>query len=211
MINVTTNERGVTLLELVVALGLVALLASLLLSLVRTTTRQVEHLNREAALDQALHATLEQLRADIRSLYWSTRDPRTGLIGGQQVIQGRRFDTLDYVALRYPWDGIRPGDARPMRVQYDTLDQHLRSTVTDFANSRPSGRPQPEILLNHLRELRLQFHNGEQWQNTWDTRIQQRLPVAIAVRLVAQHPDGPPHIAQTILVPTRTLTLNVSG
>jgi type II secretory pathway pseudopilin PulG len=205
------HPPGFALVELLVAMTLTAIIGTLLLSMLRTTTAQVDRLTREDEITHAVHSTLTQLRQDMQTIYWSIRDPRTGLTGTTRTINGHRLDTLSYVTLRLPWEGTDPSDARPMAVRIEPTNDRLNAIVQDYAGGRQTLHPLPDTLVPYLQEFRLQYHNGEHWQDTWDTTVQQRLPTAIAVRLMAQYPGGPPHIVQTIFVPSRSPTLHASG
>lgn len=206
------NERGFTLIELIVATALTAVLGTLLLSLVKTTASQVTRIQDEAAIDATLFATAEQLRTDIRNLYWSGRDPRTDLTGLTRLINGKRMDTIRYATIRIPWDGTSTGHARPFAVQFEPLQNRLQQTVQELADGKPlATQPIPEAVIPLLLECKIQYHTGEQWQDQWSTQGQQRLPVAIAIRLTAGTLTGPPHTLNTIFVPTRALTASITG
>jgi len=91
--------------------------------------------------------------------------------------------------------GAGPGAPRGLfRVSYvyDRASSTLsirRQEAADSAGDRPNPR-RSDTLLNHVTGIELKFHDGRQWQPTWDIAQRHELPRAVKLEFTMADEAG---------------------
>ncbi len=190
----TRRQRaGFTLLEMLLAMGLMAMLAGALYASLSAGFRGRRAA--EEALDPARRAdaAMAMLGADLLSA-----TPPTGLLAGEFTAQdargedGEPADELRFHALAPDQRGARP--ASPVRrvkfgiaADEETGETVLvrRTTVNLLAPQEPE--PSVEVLARRVRSLDLAFYDGTAWLDSWDsTAVGDVLPVAVRVSIAVR-------------------------
>ncbi|MBK7543838.1 MAG: type II secretion system minor pseudopilin GspJ [Candidatus Competibacteraceae bacterium] len=158
--------RGFTLLELLVALAVFAIMATAAYSGLRNvlvTRSVVETQSRRLALVQLAVFRLEQdiEQAVPRAIRDEYGEPQAALLGGE--LAGDRL-TLT----RAGWDNpLGQPRAGLQRVAYRLRDGRLWRLYWDVLDRGGLGEPRETLLLERVREFRVRFLKGKEWQNDW--------------------------------------------
>jgi len=151
-------RRGLTLIEMTIALALTALLLILVNGLLGGVSRWSVH-TREASLEaRRLEFALEVMRKEIGELRLVASDPQFLLLGGA--------GTLSYATTRTE---LIARDEMPnglVRVdwKFDPDTKTLQRTVTPVSgNSREAGVSRTVTVLDHLEKVQFSVHDGRQW------------------------------------------------
>ncbi|HZL37802.1 MAG TPA: type II secretion system protein GspJ [Tepidisphaeraceae bacterium] len=219
------GRKGFTLLELLVALSMAAIVAVALFDSLRIGFKQKQIAERAVAPARIADEVMEVLRNDIQCAL----PPRSQMTLQQQYLQGNASGQPRVFA--GPFEGMQSQDARgdeaddlvffstassPLHPQGANGDiKQIELTViqppnsADFVLVRNTTNnlldpqqelPDQEILCRHVYGFSLQYFDGVQWNTFWDSTQQSNsLPLAVAVVLTLdtqqKNPDGTPLLA----------------
>lgn len=208
------RRRTFTLMELLAALALTAVIMSGVLSLLvatlRARDRQFQQQNAAFTQGNALRRLIQDLRGMVPPATAGVYGAIEGVAG---VYDNCRHDSLQFAsAVNPPQHGIFGTDL--INVSY-ALQLNERSDAFDLVRSvrrnlLPSTESVPEetVLLSTVRELSFAYFTGEEWQDSWTASASDnRLPEAVRVRIATGRPDtaGPAEsLEQIVAVVTRT-------
>lgn len=208
-------QRGFTLIELMLALALLALLMIMLYGSFSAVATSKVHAENRMVTEQEGRAIVWQLSKEIRG---AIQTPlvlsKTLLIGQGKMESGVPLDSITFstadVAHRRSLNGFGTEEfvsytAAPnlehrgwfilMRSQTSALiTQNLGATATP-----------PVVLADNVLGLHLRYFDGQRWLESWDSRSTppgQVLPLAISVDLSMAAPGGrPANFSTSIAVP----------
>jgi type II secretion system protein J len=194
-----SRRGGFTLLELVVALGMIAVLAVSLYASVHIAFAARN--SAEAAIDPPRSAAL--------ALDILQQDLQNALPPGGNFPQGMTFEATQAQDDR----GHEADDViffstaeAPKHIDSNGDVKQIELTVLDPANSTQQGHvlarrvtgnllaqvtptPDDEVLCRNVSSLTFQYYTGSEWMPTWDsTQEDNTLPAAVQITLVLERP-----------------------
>lgn len=178
------RSRGFTLLELMLALSLTALLLTLLSAGVYGVVRDWD--NNQEGLDAALDQTVAMLqieRALQGAMAHSYRDPET--LGRFIFFRGEP-DRLSWVSTVSPGRSAGLTAWRLESAPRDGVRLRLAPAFSDNPSGRLASAPERSLLPSYTAAFRYLFEQGDGervWRDTWDGEERQGLPLAIHVLL----------------------------
>ncbi len=161
------RQSGFTLLELLVALGIFALLAAMaysgLTSVMTARKMTTEHAERLSQLQMAflwLGRDIEQaINRPIRNEYGEVRPAMLGVETGRYQLE------LTHTGWRNPAGRAR---SNLQRVAYGLRDGNLLRVYWNVLDRAQDSAPLESVLLEGVDKLELRFLNDRnQWQNSW--------------------------------------------
>lgn len=207
------NASGFTLLELLVALSMTAIVAGSLYSSLRIAFRA--RTTAEAAVEPVRTAglTMGILRADIESAL-----PAGGTLAGPFVgvdltgEGGQPADALEFFAVGDPGDAVAPsnqaaagagagaamntglppgaGEARKVQIAVipyqrgGVAEQVLVRRVTSNILSNVTPEPYEEVLCRGVRAVNVRYFDGLMWMDSWDsTLLDNNIPLAVELTI----------------------------
>jgi type II secretion system protein J len=193
------NRRGgFTLLEIVVALGMVAVLAASLYASIRVAFEAKR--GAEAALDPARSAAL--------ALDIVQNDLQNALQPGGTIVQSfeatQNQDDRGHEADDVIFFSTAPG---PTHIDSNGDVKQIELTILDSANSTMQGHglarrvtgnlmsptqvtPDDEVLCRDVSSFTVQYSTGSEWMTTWDsTQEDNTLPASVQMTLVLERTD----------------------
>ena len=202
------RRRGFTLLELLVAMAMVAVVAVSLVASLRIAFKARE--SAESSLDAGRSAELvmEFIRTDLQTAL-PPGGSFAGSFEGTDNTDARGADADDLV-----FYGVAPASVHPQGANGDIKQLELtcyqpngssdfvlvRRTTNNLLN--PQQEPyDEEVLCRHVSGFNCRYYDGAQWLDTWDSTQQNNsLPAAVEVTLSLQAPDknadGSPRVAR---------------
>ncbi len=194
-------QRGFTLLELLVAIGIVAVLLSILYSTFNAVVRSTEQVEDVAEVSLMARISLSLMTRDLRSAYW--RPPQPGIpsgfslfVGTDEERDGRPSDSLSFTALSHA--RVIDGNQDPALSHLDYAlaavpDQStwvlLHREETNLLSL--SGVTLEEFeLAEKIHGLNLRYFDGEIWSNEWDAVERNALPKAVEIRIIFRDGSG---------------------
>lgn len=180
------NRRGFSLLEVMLAIGIVLLLSGVvyqfLFDLMDSRDRVVEY--------------SDQSRVGVGMIETIERDLMTTLAGGSRFGPGLRGSATSLtllsrsVTLPIETDSQTVlGDMQGIRFEWEKARGQLRATRWDVLSGDSA---MSEVISDQVQFLQFRYHDGKHWVGSFDSQSAGRLPVAleVAVWLGSVEPDA---------------------
>ena len=192
------HRRGFSLLELILALGMIAILAATLYSAMWWATRAKRSTMREMELTRSGVIAADLVRQDFESV-----PPPSGILAREFVglhvpgDAGGDADAVEFSSIgRDAQDLESPMSEGVRRVEYalrtDIQPPALVRRVTRNLLATSEAQVEEEILCRNVRSFSLRYFDGTTWQETWDsTTLDNNLPTAVAITLELANPLDP--------------------
>ncbi|MRR54557.1 MAG: prepilin-type N-terminal cleavage/methylation domain-containing protein [Deltaproteobacteria bacterium] len=186
------NNRGFTLLELLVALVLLVLLSGALYGTYFSVMRGSEAARERTEPLRDARVAIDLLRRELAAAFYTTTNKRLHFIVEDRDIFGKPASILDFTAFTVPKSGSVPS-SDVMAVRYRPVEKEgqkmilSRQTQDFYLDSKPLAYPLTEQIEGFLVEC----YDGNQWVKSWDTTLNTGLPKAVRVTLLVQGSDKP--------------------
>jgi general secretion pathway protein J len=176
------TRRGLTLLELLVALSMAAVLSLALYAALAAAFEMREAVARQTQGATAATIAIEVLAADFANAQAYSPSGEPAFFG--------EATSVEVVALLSgpPTPGL-PDDA-VRRVRLFLQDDRLIRTQERNVFSLDTEAPPEQILLTGVQDLRLRYLGQEDWLDVWDG-IEAELPRAVEITLTLDTVDEP--------------------
>jgi len=189
------NENGFTLVEVLVALTVTALMLTAVYQTVSSAANAREKLAVENARHHAARIIFERIGRELQSLHFVANDERTGFAGG---IGGGDMELLSFTSTASTPLAKEPG--LPARISY-RLEVTGNSTTTYRLTRTESaalaiGENRAYKLADDLNDIEIRFLSNGSWENRWDSTGEQGLPEAVSLTLVLG-PEGNQDVFRT--------------
>ena len=186
MRNFLNKQHGFTLLELIVAMAIMALMLAILYQTFNNTIRSTEIAYEENEIYGMAHMGFQVMTDELQSAFWASDRTDTRFIGSP--------DSLEYTALsRHRYGEATQGpDLALLRYYLETAppeygeDHQLILFHEEETNllTLSSGTLQRMELGERIKELGLSYFGEEGWIDYWDAGEIGKLPKAVEIRLV---------------------------
>lgn len=178
-------DRGFTLIEAMLAVGLLFILTATAFPLMTDLVRTRDRVESRAEWFRARAATFDLLERALR-----TAAPVDGL-GGAGFIGDAAGITI---ATRWQPKGSEP-ELGTLRFEFDraelTLTVEQRSAGKGSSPSNGEVRADAEPLAQGLERVQFRYHNGRSWSRSFQSGAGVGLPVAVEVSLWRERADEP--------------------
>lgn len=202
----TCPAAGFTLLEILIALGIVGLLMSALYGSYRAVADSILGVRPLIASDQKGRFFIQQLSRQIRCCYGGplsqASQPSAGenrgaadLDGRRPLFQGKETSQGEFLLRCVTSNGTRTQNLYPgcLTVISYRLDRwrHVLSVQEQLYGRRSEEDPEEErIVLEDVIEIELEYFDGKDWRSEWDSDTSRGLPRAVRVRLAMESQEG---------------------
>lgn len=190
------NDRGFTLLEVLVAFFILAILLGLLFQVVKDTDdvgRRVENGNR---IYENIQVTFVRIREELLSTYLNQNDPLTYFIGNPQYSAENEHDTLLFSSLSQTRLMQNAPVSHLAGIQYilvpekhgkDYILAHEQDTnLLSYGTQAVVAEP----LMHHVKSLRFLYFDGQQWTNQWNSMQSHLLPLLVKISMEIRNRNG---------------------
>jgi len=192
--------RGFTLIEMMLAIGVMALILAMLASSFSTIAHSKVHAEGRLMVDREGRALLWQLTKEFRNaVYTPYSASNVALFGTGHMSGGAAVDTISLSTFsgghRRALTGMTPETivtynltANPDQQGWFVLN---RSQQSGLLTSNPA--PQVTVLANNVLSLHFRYFDGEKWGESWESPSLPRgrqLPVAVAIQIQMAAPGG---------------------
>ncbi|NUO50110.1 MAG: prepilin-type N-terminal cleavage/methylation domain-containing protein [Polyangiaceae bacterium] len=199
-------RRGVTLLEILVAIGILALVASLVYGAFDGLARARTSLDSSSERFHQGRSALSRMTREVQSAFLSLHRPiqQPGLQVSQTIFKGTdggRFDRLDFTSFSHRRLGFDTHESDQNELSY-FLSPDPSSGKTDLARREASFIDMdPEkggkvlVLAYDAAMLDFQFYDREtgEWRDSWDSMGAgqlERLPTHVRIELLLNKPGS---------------------
>ena len=184
------NNRGFTLLEMLVALALLVILSTALYGTYFSLMRGREVAVAGMESRRELRSTLDQLRRELTAAFFNTKNKKLHFVVEDRDFFGKPASTLDFTCVVPPMSGSQPASDQ-VRVIYKAEEDDKKILLARQAQDLyvaidPLPYPQMKDLEGFLVECST---DGQKWVRTWDTALNNALPKYVKVTLMAKEGD----------------------
>jgi prepilin-type N-terminal cleavage/methylation domain-containing protein len=192
--------RGFTLIEMMLAIGVLALILTMLASAFSTIAHSKVHAEGRLMVDREGRSLLWQLTKELRN---AVQTPYTvsnvALFGSGHMGNGAPIDTITLSTFsgghRRALTGLTPETI----VTYNLIANPDQQGWYLLQRSQQSGlltnavTPQTTTLANNILSLHFRYFDGQRWGESWESSSLpqgRQLPVAVAIQIQMAAPGG---------------------
>jgi general secretion pathway protein J len=181
---VTSSNRGFTLIEILIAVVLLAILSAALYGSYFTVLRARERASEGMEARRELGSTLDLIRREFAAAVYNRGDKRLRFIVEDRDNFGKPSSSLELTTLvPSPGQGRRESGISAVRYRLLEKDKQLILTRREqdifFESTDAGGYPQMERISDFLVEC----YDGSKWVRSWDTALNGALPKMLRVTL----------------------------
>ena len=195
------KQRGFTLLEMMVALGILAFVVLATHQILDSTTKAKDASDKKIAELNGLQTTFRLMDQDFSQMTKRAVRNEAGDVQEQYLLAGRYTLDSQYDGIGFVRDGwINPINLLPrselQAVGYRVIDDNLERIHRVYVDQLDNTEPRVQVLLKNIEDLKFEFLDDKnEWQDQWQTKA---LPKAVAVT-IKQSEEEP--IRRVFLVP----------
>jgi prepilin-type N-terminal cleavage/methylation domain-containing protein len=195
-------SRGFTLIEMMLAVGILGLILAMLTSSFSTVSHSKVHAEGHLATDHEGRALLWQMSNEIRGAVQTPSAPsHVMLVGSGGMMGGSAIDSLTISTLDVARHRSFTGFGAEEIVTYSAVPnfQHQgwfllqRSEQSGLDQTGVPGTTNTTILAGNLLSMHLRYFNGSMWSESWNSASYpegQQLPIAMTIDLQMAAPNG---------------------
>ena len=194
------NRRAFTLIELILAVGITALVMIVINAVFFTSMRLHESTVRSVEESLPVQQTLSTLRRDLQGAMAPTGD---GILCGDFKVGGvtstgtsvpvdiELFTTTGALRDDEPWGEVQKVTYQ-LQPAADRLapGKDLVRSVTRNLLAAITPMSEDQRMMGGVDSIQFSCYDGSTWSDTWDTSITTNLPVAVRVRILLANSTG---------------------
>ncbi|MBI3995647.1 MAG: prepilin-type N-terminal cleavage/methylation domain-containing protein [Nitrospirae bacterium] len=195
------NQRGFTLLELLIALGIAAVVITLLYETFNAVLRSTRQVDEESEIDQMARISMGIMVTELKSAYWrppGNQSQSTPFVfeGQDGLDGGDPSDTLRFTALSHARVDHGIADPTLSVLEYGLVPvpeteaavlMHAEETNVLSLSEESLERYE---LAERVIGLNFRYFDGKEWSDQWSASDQKKLPKAVEIQLVLKDPAG---------------------
>lgn len=176
------SERGFTLVEVLLATALVAIIAAMVFGSLRVSTLAIDNARSTAAQAQMLRSTLRIMAEELTA---SVSNPIGPWVGLNSTQEGQPADTVAFLTLGQ-FRGVESSQETEMvRIVYTREgDRLLRFIRRNLYGLTDEGLDQLE-LVKRVKSFNVRYYDSRTkvWADEWDGRTTNAPPTAVLIEL----------------------------
>ncbi|MGB8411213.1 MAG: type II secretion system protein GspJ [Candidatus Binatus sp.] len=192
--------RGFTLIEMMLAIGVLALILAMLASSFHTIAQSKVHAEGRLMVDREGRALLWQLSKELSNAVQTPYAPsHVALLGNGHMGNGLPIDTITMSTFsaghRRALIGMTPENI----VTYSLTPNAAQQGWYLLQRSQQSGlltsaaAAQSMVLADNVLSLHIRYFDGQNWGESWDSSSMvqgSQLPIAVAIQIQMAAPGG---------------------
>lgn len=226
------NNTGFTLIEMLVALAMIATIVSMVYGSYAATSRSMDIYDSRLTCSQRAQLVLRLMERQLRCAYQRPADseatepreasdnrvqespridetripkPRPTFVGGVRKAGG---ELLDFITTAGPTGGQSgPRGLARIRYRHDPILGTLAIRCEPHLDTmrRDDSTGPWQTVLPHVSEIEIEFFDGLQWQPQWSGQASRTLPRAVRLSLTVADEKGRTHrYGATVAIASRT-------
>jgi type II secretion system protein J len=190
------HRIGFTLLEVLASVSMFAVIMAALLGAFHITMNMRENAYKRIEEGLPKHYVADIIKRDFASAAAPAGVLAGPFIGESEEVSSVRLDTVEFFSASGMIDQENPWSELQM-VQYYLLEPENEGSGLDFTravtwNLLPLDEEDPDEqrLLAGVRSLTLEYYDGEVWEDTWDSTLQDSQAPSAVRMLIEFEPEG---------------------
>jgi general secretion pathway protein J len=202
------SPNGFTLLELVLAIGLLALVATVVYGSFRATVDAMERATASGAPARQARVTLARLADELAAADWAPNRPETLFVGSSGELEGRPADLLEFTSRSHVWYPTQPPAIEQAMISY-TVDRSSPPITSPITGDRLAGVPRLQLwreeqanpflisgggerllMAEGLAGVEFRFYSKGEWRDEWSASDERALPELVEVVLTFEGVGG---------------------
>lgn len=201
----TPNSYGFTLLEVLIAVAIMAGIVSVIYASFTTAANNVEHAEASRDATDLARVLISKVVTDCENAYYNPLMKEPTIFYGKQSEARQNEPRFDRIAMTTLTNWRRPDSKETdlWEVEYRFEDRpDSKKKMLIRREKRELGKEGEPVLeggvelavTDRVEQLRLRYLSGKTWFDEWDSRARGKLPDAIEVLLALE--NGPTFITQ---------------
>jgi len=192
--------RGFTLIEMMLAIGVLALILTMLASSFSTIAHSKVHAEGRLIVDREGRALLWQLTKELRNAVQTGFQPsNVALFGNGRMGAGAPIDTITLSTFSAGHRRAITGMTPETIVTYNLTPNREQPGCYILLRSQQSGllrnsvAQQSTVLADNVLSMHIRYYDGQKWGESWDSSsfpVGRQLPVAVAIQIQMAAPGG---------------------
>ncbi len=192
--------RGFTLIEMMLAIGVLALILAMLASSFHTIAQSKVHAEGRLMVDREGRALLWQMSREVSNIVQTPYAlSHVALLGAGHMGNGLPIDTITMSTYsaghRRAFTGMTPENivTYNLTANPDQRGWYLLQRSQQSGLLTSPAAAQSMVLADNVLSLHIRYFDGERWGESWDSSSLQRgeqLPVAVAIQIEMAAPGG---------------------
>jgi type II secretion system protein J len=202
------QHAGFTLLELLLAVALLAIVAATVYASFQATTSAIDRSTRQGVSAQAARVILSRLADELTATEWGANRQETVFVGTTEEENGQSTSRLQFTSRSHTWYPTQPPAVEMATIGYE-MDQGPHGVQfwrTELSNPfLLSGAPERVMMTDRLADVQFRFYAKGEWTNAWDANELHQLPDLVEIVLTfLPVADGPKEVFRTMVsLPTK--------
>jgi prepilin-type N-terminal cleavage/methylation domain-containing protein len=192
--------RGFTLIEMMLAIGVLALILAMLAGSFSAVAHSKVHAEGRLMVDREGRSLLWQMTKELRNAVQTPYNlSNVGLFGNGRMGNGQPIDTITVSTLSGGHRRALTGFTPETIVTYNLTPNPNNPGWYVLQRSQQSGlmtgavSTQSMVLADNVLSVHIRYFDGQRWGESWDSSSLTRgrqLPVAVAIQLQMAAPGG---------------------
>jgi general secretion pathway protein J len=181
------NQHGWTLLELLLAVALLAIVAAVVFGSFRATVSAIDRATISGAPARQARVALARLSDELASTDWGVERPETLFVGVPRELDGREAGGLEFNSRSHTWYPTQPPAVERALITYqpELVEEGLRLWRREFAAPYLlEGRPESVVVAEGLSSVTFRYFSDGEWSDEWDSVKRLALPELVEVVLI---------------------------
>jgi len=183
MAAVPRKESGFTVIEIMIAVALSALLLTIVYGTYFSINRSIDAATEDQDALETGRILLELIKKDIRGINLD----RSGLVGKNDVVEDGSLGQIEFVTSA----GLPTDPLKLRRIGYALITNDrgekifIKRVSTDLSDPLDSSASAPQVfeVSRIIKRFQLEFYNGTDWTAAWDSDTAGAFPKQIRVTI----------------------------
>lgn len=186
------RRAGFTLLEVVISVGILAVILTIVYNTFNSSMKAFTTMENAGDAYAQARIVLTRMSEEIASIYFSTENRNTGLLGEDRDEYDLPADALHFTTLSHIRWAKDSKESELCEIGYylekeeETGFLFRREDWNTDGTIEEGGRPLE--LAEGVDGLNFRYYDGDEWVDEWDSRIKNGLPKAIEAVLIMRDP-----------------------